>query len=1621
MPQWQFKLFEFDIIDSYPHDREEYQRGRDNKKFIVQMFGIDTQGKTASIFVTGFDPFFYVKVPDDWNDSNVMEFTNFVKGKMGHFYEDALVKPRLLKRQKLYGFDNKKLHNFIKFKFKNMNAFNKAKNIWYKDNSTPTQFSRTLIDGGIEYGDERLELYEAQIPPLLRLFHIQEISPSGWIALQNNRFTEHKKKTTTCDYEFSVKYSDIVGLSKREANVPYKIMSVDIEASSSHGDFPLPKKNYKKLATNIIDILQEKNITPDNNLLAEYLYSAFKNSNLEYRSKGIDIVYPKKEPTIEELELLIEKWVNTCPAKYAKMKFEEELKNQLMEEKGNEDDDENEDIACAEDEKSGIMEEKETFYAFKFNKRAPKKYTKKEATILDMLLDSEAERDTKIQGLADTLTAIFPELKGDEVTFIGTSFRRNGEIKPYLKHCIVVGDCNEIDGAEVECYNTEREALLAWTALMQREDPDIVIGYNVHGWDYGFMYERSQELNCVKQFLRLSRNKNEVCLKQDWKTKRETIEESTLVIASGQYDLKYYKMTGRLQIDFLNLFRREEQLPSYKLDYVSGHFIGDDIKDIEYNRENDYTIIKTKNLIGVENGDYIVIEEIGHTTDLYDNGKKMKISNLYEKGGTFTVAGNISPDKSKKLRWCLGKDDVTPQDIFRLANEGPEGRAIVGKYCIKDTTLIHDLMRKVDTMTGYIEMAKLCWVPMSFLVYRGQGIKLTSYVAQKCREKNTLMPVIEKNFDDEGYEGACVLTPVTGLYLEDPVACVDYSSLYPSSIISENLSHDSKLWTKEYDMEDNLIETWYSVEDMENPPEGYDYVDVTYDTFKWIRKTPKAAKTKEKCGYKTCRFVQFPDDEKAILPAILIELLGARKATKKLAAKEEDPFMANVYDKRQLAIKVTANSLYGQTGAKTSTFFEKDVAASTTATGRKLLMYAKSVIENNFGDRVIETKKDGKVKTKAKTVYGDSIAGDTPVYIRINKEKIDICTVEELANKYGNSKWELCEEDGKEDKLVCELKNIESWSEIGWTKCHRIIKHELAPEKKMLRILTHTGMVDVTDDHSLVKNTGEMISPKEVEIGTKLLHKTMEINDVNSNISIEEAKIMGFFFGDGSCGSYNCKSGSKSSWALNNSDSNLLNKYLDLCKIVYPEFEWKIYDTIKTSGVNKLTFTVKNRGNKVKFIKRYRDELYNNNSKKIPENILNSNREIREAFWEGLYDADGDKDKNGYTRIDQKSQLSASHICWLANSIGYKTSINIRNDKQNIYRITATKNYQRKDPNMVKKIVELDRSRDLKGDTPFTLEVYDLTTANHHFAAGIGNMIVHNTDSVFFNLNLHDMDGNKITGKKALELTIEISQHVSEEANKGLKKPHDLEYEKTFLPFCLLSKKRYVGMLYEFDVNKCKRKSMGIVLKRRDNANIVKDIYGGVIDILMKEQVVYKAIDFVKANLQDVVDEKYPIEKLTVTKSLRSYYKNPMQIAHNVLAKRMGERDSGNKPGPGDRIPFAFIKTENKKALQGEKIEHPKYIIENNLQLDYGHYITNQIMKPLQQLFALPAVLESMSDFKKSRGIQDVNKPHGSWKKELDKLSEKWEDEEKLKKKVEEFRCKEVKNILFEPYIKMVK
>jgi DNA polymerase elongation subunit (family B) len=1586
-----FRIFDFNIYNKEVNNEEssgdeEDTQYKDNSKFIVQMFGLNETGETASITVDDFKPFFYVMVDDDWKIKTKEKFLLHIKEKIGEYYKNSITECILLKKKKLYGFDGGKEHKFIKFEFSSMNAFNKVKNMWYSDYQTNE--GRKLLKDGYKYNNTYTKLYESNIPPLLRFFHIRDISPSGWIALPKKHTLEIKDtlKKTKCTYEYVTNSKNVISLNNMENRVPYKICSFDIEASSSHGDFPVPKKSYKKLATNIIEYLEKLKITFTKDLCKNYLkkivLTAFKYDTVE----EIDIVYPKYGyPSKIEIETLCEKWMNTEVRSFnATRDINETSTIEYLFEKMSLDDDDDDNNEY---------------------KNHVKSYVNKTATIVDVLCDNKFEREGKLKELNETLCKIFPPLEGDKVTFIGSTFMNYGEQEPYMNHCIVLNTCTKLQGENniIETYDTEKDVLLAWQKLIQRENPDIIIGYNIFGFDYEFMFRRAEENKCVEEFLKLSRNNDEICGTKDKDTGKYKIEESSIQIASGQHDLRFIKMNGRLQIDLYNFYRREANLTSYKLDYVAGNFIGDFVKNLEFC--GDDTKIKTSNMTGLLVGSYIHFEEIGHSVDYYADGTKFLVTYVNKSEGMFKINGNVTPDTSKKVRWCLAKDDVTPKDIFRMTNGSADDRATIAKYCIQDCNLVHYLFNKSDVLTGFIEMAKICSVPINFLVMRGQGIKLTSYIAKKCREKNTLMPVIEKGSMDDGYEGAIVLEPKCDLYLDNPVACVDYASLYPSSMISENLSHDSKVWTKEYDLAGNLIEE-YGDKDADgnftydNLPD-YEYVNITYDTYRYVRKTPTSAAEKVLAGHKICRFAQptITGEGKAIMPSILEELLKARKTTRKLIPQQTDEFMKQVLEQRQLGYKLTANSLYGQCGAKTSTFYEKDIAACTTATGRMLLTYAKKMIETCYGNKICDTSKYGPVLTKAEYIYGDSVANYTPVYIKSNGN-FDIITIEELANKYGNNNWIKCKEEGKQEKEFCELEGIETWTDKGWTKLFRVIRHQLASHKKMMRVLTHTGLVDVTDDHSLLTKDGNEISPKDVQIGTELLHNRLILNEQEStSITEDEAKIMGFFFGDGSCGEYNCPSGKKSSWGLNNASMEIINKYLELCKKVYNDFDWVVMPTLKSSGVYKISPRCSKYRSISNFVKIYRKKMYCDKCKIIPEEILNGNLMIRKSFFEGLYDADGDKDANGCTRIDQKNQISASCISWLANSIGYITSINTRKDKPNVYRVTMTKGTQKKNPNGIKKLEIIS----------YEGYVYDLTTDNHHFAAGVGNLIVHNTDSVFFTFNLQTPEGKPIRGKEALEITIELAQEAGHLASKYLKAPHDLEYEKTFMPFCLLSKKRYVGMLYETDPTKCKRKEMGIVLKRRDNAPIVKDIYGGIIDILMKEQNIQKAIDFLKACLKNIVDEKYPIEKLIITKSLRSGYKNPQGIAHKVLADRITARDPGSKPSSGDRIPFVYINTKNKKALQGEKIETPTYILENNLKIDYSFYITNQIMKPVQQVFAL--VLEKIWE-------QHNKKPKiSNFKKEVEHLR-KTVDKDKFEDKLEQLKNKEVKILLFDEYLR---
>jgi hypothetical protein len=139
----------------------------------------------------------------------------------------------------------------------------------------------------------------------------------------------------------------------------------------------------------------------------------------------------------------------------------------------------------------------------------------------------------------------------------------------------------------------------------------------------------------------------------------------------------------------------------------------------------------------------------------------------------------------------------------------------------------------------------------------------------------------------------------------------------------------------------------------------------------------------------------------------------------------------------------------------------------------------------------------------------------------------------------------------------------------------------------------------------------------------------------------------------------------------------------------------------------------------------------------------------------------------------------------------------------------------------------------------------------------------------------------------------------------------------------------------------------------------VKYVYGGMVDrILGNTDVatgVKDAYEFVRSAARDLLAGQFPMTKLTITKSLRAEYKDPSRIAHKVLADRIAQRDPGNKPSTSDRIPYVYIShgAGPVPKLQGDRIELPSYIKEHNLTPDYPLYVTNQIAKPVAQMFGL--------------------------------------------------------------------
>jgi DNA polymerase elongation subunit (family B) len=400
-------------------------------------------------------------------------------------------------------------------------------------------------------------------------------------------------------------------------------------------------------------------------------------------------------------------------------------------------------------------------------------------------------------------------------------------------------------------------------------------------------------------------------------------------------------------------------------------------------------------------------------------------------------------------------------------------------------------------------------------------------------------------------------------------------------------------------------------------------------------------------------------------------------------------------------------------------------------------------------------------------------------------------------------------------------------------------------------------------------------------------------------------------------------------------------------------------------------------------------------------NVLNAEYSIRYLFFLGFYAASSvSGPEAGEVRFSCGwSKKVAAEMYYLVRSFGaaYDNKIYITAAPYLIRIVTLT---PEEDRDVVHSISVVS--------SEVEQYVYDLETDAGVFHAGIGELVVKNTDSIFINFHPKNTDGTPMQGVEALTRSIEMGKEAGNRIKPLLRKPHDLEYEKTFWPLILFSKKRYAGNKYEEDPKKFKLTSMGIVLKRRDNAPILKHIYADVIDVILNQKNIPESIACLHRHLQHLLEGTYPLEYLIISKSLRSHYENPDQIVHRALADRIAERDPGNKPQPNDRIPYVYIDVKKKVTLQGDRVEHPEYIRKHGLKPDYVFYVTNQVMKPICKIYAL--VLEELEGFKRPKEF------YATRYKEL--LLAKNGDEEKARKRLEEERMRDVQLIIFEPILR---
>ena len=1460
---------EFQLYDWMEgHDMIEGEDGEEDIQgdFIIHSFGRCMDGKSVYAKVIGYTPYFYIILPSKlqmkskaYLDDMATKMCMFFKGndnkKVFYKFKKTLKEVQIVQLKLAEGFTNNKPFWFARLVFTSGDGMKKYK--YYLEQNDIT------IPGIPElYKPIKFKLYEANLPPMLRCFHIREISGCSWVETSKYELVDEDVKTSRCDIEIVVDWRNLNSI-KKDTNAPLRICSFDIECNSIDGEFPQARR------------------------------------------------------------------------------------------------------------------------------------------------------------------------PGDCVIQIGCTYTVIGQSKPYRQYIACLNKTSPVENTIVESCDTEKELMFSFLNEINNNDCDIITGYNTFFFDEKYMYDRCKNILRIESDMAyMSKLKNHKCNFKEMKLASSALGENLL---------RFWDTPGRIHIDLMKDIQKTFNLPSYKLDYVASKFIRGDVISYKLldtdkaadSESNDWAFeLVCKSVSDISIGDYIHLEVIkGFVSD--EVGEKYIVIdiNMNEKkiivvGNEFLAAELDTAKQGGNICWSQAKDDVGPKDIFRLQKGSADDRAIVAKYCVKDCKLVNLLINKLEVVTKNIEMANVCYVPLSYLFIRGQGIKLFSLCLREFRKHKIAFPVLkldklyrcnkctmeylnkwdcpkckskdrdEVESESSSYEGAIVFDPVPKVDYE-ALATKDYMSLYPASIMHKNMSHET------------IVE------------------DVQYDNLPGIKYYN--AQFKESDGsMQYRRFAQINDDL-GVIPTILNNLLKERKSIKKLMKTETDPFKYKILDAKQLAVKITANSLYGQLGAATSPVCKRDIAACTTSTGREMLILAKKYDEerlpwiinglkyaykNNMLDKVekiydmeLKARNDtGLIENIKKYVtqdipmltiqpvirYGDTDSIFSCYRFRENTTLVDPDTSLVIWKKvvgfaktlispyFGMKEREVfttlfdtyygevtslqlpiapqCMAEPKhhaiilplEERIKMFLKEYMEESYIPWLwtlaelvemnytnmfdiKLTQWAEHQLSKIRLVTTDLIETRRQYILEPimvhlKNVFNNSYVMPSDEMIVTFAKRFNKmNKDCFPISSEINIEEKKLMTPI-------KNLMEKTIKDKWVLSGDRKAVTKLFTDyMIKVVQPNND--VVDKYDSAIYYLKQFITENKKcDMIKLVELINTNLLNDTDfgLKFNEDKLGEHtKDLVETFFK----------ESGTKTLDEILED------FLSKELGIDF---------NLYK---TEHY-----NTVIQFVNTTMRR---------VDMSDMDKGDKYSYYWLQPRWDFDDDMKL----LHKMDiyegGLSITDKRTLDNGMEMGKLSGELIKAHLPFPHDCEYEKTFWPFAILTKKRYVGNKYEDDPNKYKQDFMGIVLKRRDNAPIVKEICGGIIDYLINKRSPKGAKDYLNQCLEKMFNGEYDIKYFLQSRTLKmkESYKDWKKIAHVYLAEKIARRDPGNTPQSGDRIEFAVIKVpapeSGVKLLQGDIIEIPSYIKQNKLEIDYLFYLTNQIMNPALQFLELvdPNASKLFTDF----------------------------------------------------------